>query len=913
MITRIVLLQHKRLPIRIDAVQNTNAVPVRLVLADYTIPAGSEARIYMRKPSGLEVYNNCEMENNNIIVRPTTQMYAEPGHIKAQIQIVTGNMIAASFPIWFNIAENIISSSAIESSNEIGVLDDLIKKARDAIARIEESIGQNKSYTCGITSDNGIVFKNNVGRTTLIAQVMNGTIDITDDYSTIWYKDGVACGTSRSVIVDAEDIDNKAVYKFISLDGNGMKMGECETTITNVYDGKDGAPGELGKDGSPGIDGVDGKTSYFHIAYADDALGNGFSQYPTDKSFLGTYVDFTAADSTDPLMYNWVKIEGAQGIDGAQGIPGENGIDGETSYLHVAYAYDEFGNGFSQESSNKAYMGTYTDFVADDSTDPTKYTWVKIQGKQGDPGANGKDGTPGKDGAPGEPGKDGKTSYTHIAYANSADGKTDFSVDNSDRKYVGMFVDFVQADSTDPEDYNWSLIQGADGSDGTPGKPGKDGKTPYFHVAYANSDGGTSGFSTTISEGKSYIGQYTDYTEADSTDPARYKWTKVKGENGQDGKDGNDGANGSDGENGQNAITGELSLSPVILPANADGVVISYTNAKGNFKIYDGTEEVTSKVAYSLVSATGVTASINSTTGAYTVSSIPNSTDYGTAIFKAVYNGITIQKILVIIKAKQGATGPTGAPGADGDNGLIISKTPPSSPYIGQLWQIASGEPIKRWSGTQWEIWYMQAVNLSVEDLSSLRATIGGWEIDLDSLRSPGDSKLVMDSTAGTIYTKRSSGIKGAEFVSDGIKFYSWNDDGNLVGRIGTAGKAGGRQSVALYADNGDSVIIGVARPEGMLPYIEITDTPHDGKKAGINILSGMHFPNGVWFGESGDRLWVQNGINTNGTISAQTVWSGGYRTVTSNVADQVTLNWTGSRLQLFVNSIFVGNVSLYQ
>ena len=487
MITRIVLLQHKRLPIRIDAVQNTNAVPIRLVLADYTIPAGSGARIYMRKPSGLEVYNNCEMENNSIIVRPTTQMYAEPGHIKAQIQIVTGNMIAASFPIWFNIAENIISSSAIESSNEIGVLDDLIKKARDAIARIEESIGQNKSYTCGITSDNGIVFKNNVGRTTLTAQVMNGTIDITGDYSTIWYKDGVACGTSGSVIVDAEDIDNKAVYKFMSLDENGMKMGESEVTITNVSDGKDGAPGTPGKDGTPGTDGVDGKTPYFHIAYADDALGNGFSQYPTDKSFLGTYVDFTAADSTDPLMYNWAKIEGAQGIDGAQGIPGENGIDGETSYLHVAYAYDEFGNGFSQESSNKAYMGTYTDFVADDSTDPTKYTWVKIQGKQGEPGANGKDGTPGKDGAPGEPGKDGKTSYTHIAYANSADGKTDFSVDNSDRKYVGMFVDFVQADSTNPEDYNWSLIQGADGSDGTPGKPGKDGKTPLSPLEWAES------------------------------------------------------------------------------------------------------------------------------------------------------------------------------------------------------------------------------------------------------------------------------------------------------------------------------------------------------------------------------------------------------------------------------------------
>lgn len=145
----------------------------------------------------------------------------------------------------------------------------------------------------------------------------------------------------------------------------------------------------------------------------------------------------------------------------------------------------------------------------------------------------------GKDGAngiPGKDGKDGKTQYTHLAYANSADGKKDFSVSDGNREYIGMYVDFVEADSTDPAKYTWSLIKGADGVQGVPGTPGADGKTPYFHIAYANSADGRTGFSVDDSVNKLYIGQYTDYTPNDSTDPTRYSWTKIKGEQGNAGR-----------------------------------------------------------------------------------------------------------------------------------------------------------------------------------------------------------------------------------------------------------------------------------------------------------------------------------------------------------------------------------------
>lgn len=145
----------------------------------------------------------------------------------------------------------------------------------------------------------------------------------------------------------------------------------------------------------------------------------------------------------------------------------------------------------------------------------------------------------GKDGAngiPGKDGKDGKTQYTHLAYANSADGKKDFSVSDGNREYIGMYVDFVEADSTDPTKYTWSLIKGADGAQGVPGTPGTDGKTPYFHIAYANSADGRTGFSVDDSVNKLYIGQYTDYTPNDSTDPTKYSWTKIKGEQGNAGR-----------------------------------------------------------------------------------------------------------------------------------------------------------------------------------------------------------------------------------------------------------------------------------------------------------------------------------------------------------------------------------------
>lgn len=229
--------------------------------------------------------------------------------------------------------------------------------------------------------------------------------------------------------------------------------------------------------------------------------------------------------------------------------------DVKTSYLHIAYANSSDGvTGFSTtDSTNKLYIGQYTDFVKADSTDPKKYSWTKIkgetgpQGPKGEPGLQGLQGPKGEQGIQGPKGEDGadgasgKTSYFHIKYSSVANPTTSSQMTETPSTYIGTYVDFEPTDSTDPSKYTWAQFkgsQGAKGEQGIPGTNGANGKTSYLHIAYANSADGKTGFSVSDSAGKLYIGQYTDFTQADSTDPTKYSWTKIKGETGATGATG---------------------------------------------------------------------------------------------------------------------------------------------------------------------------------------------------------------------------------------------------------------------------------------------------------------------------------------------------------------------------------------
>ena len=110
-IIRDIFVRNRGLPVQIDYVQGTNAVPLKFQFRDYTVPSGAAARIYVKKPSGKEVYNSASLSGNTVTVQPTTQMFAEAGEQEGQLQLTSGQKLLVTFPILFLVERNLISES----------------------------------------------------------------------------------------------------------------------------------------------------------------------------------------------------------------------------------------------------------------------------------------------------------------------------------------------------------------------------------------------------------------------------------------------------------------------------------------------------------------------------------------------------------------------------------------------------------------------------------------------------------------------------------------------------------------------------------------------------------------------------------------------------------------------------------
>lgn len=371
-----------------------------------------------------------------------------------------------------------------------------------------------------------------------MAIISTGQITIVDvddgktQYTHLAYADDISGGGFSKT-------DTNKKFIGIYQDFNAYQSDDPKKYTWSKWKGSDGV------NGVPGAPGRDGRTPYVHFAWANNSTGTeGFttSKNDTTRKYMGVYTDYTQTDSTNPADYTWQRVKGE---DGANGVPGKPGADGRTPYVHFAYADSEDGRtGFTVLGApGKKYMGTYTDFNQPDSTDPTKYKWSLIKGADGakgdrgdtgpmgpagPQGIQGLQGPKGDQGIPGQKGADGRTQYTHIAYANNASGGG-FSQTDQNKPYIGMYQDFTQADSSNPSSYRWTKWKGSDGSNGISGKPGADGKTSYIHFAYADSADGRTGFTVSGGSTKRYMGTYTDFTEADSTDPTKYKWVDVLG------------------------------------------------------------------------------------------------------------------------------------------------------------------------------------------------------------------------------------------------------------------------------------------------------------------------------------------------------------------------------------------------
>lgn len=705
--------------------------------------------------------------------------------------------------------------------------------------------------------------------------------------------------------------------------------------------GERGIAGATGAIGSPGPKGADGRSSYIHIKYAPVINPTDSQITDTPNAYIGVYTDYNQADSTSASAYTWSKW---QGEDGANGVAGAKGADGRTTYVHFAYANSTNGQtNFSTSYFDGAlYMGTLTDYTQTDSTNYAAYTWSRLKGDKGDKGDQGIQGIQGVDGRqgiPGPKGADGKTQYTHIAYANSADGKTDFSTSDSNRTYIGMYVDFNVNDSNTPSDYSWTLVKGADGTQGTPGKPGTDGKTPYFHTAWSYSADGTDGFTTvypnlnlldgtkdfsgvwwshdewetdgtykgltvkkriwqwqgiskpftaqkdgvytfsayvkgsgstatvyrfvncwdingnekwlalnalmgnsfdwlrdsftvnlktgdtlnpryeisgagtdsivwtaghkweegsvatpympsssevTTADWPSYIGQYTDHTKADKTNPSDYTWSLIRGNDGKDGATGKDGAAGKDGvgikttvityalssSGTDKPVTGWTSQVPSLVKgqylwtktvwtytdnSSETGYSVTYIAKDGNngndgIAGKDGVGIKTTTITYAGSTSgttppnTGWTSTVptvaagsylwTKTVWAYT----DNTSETGYSVAKMGNNGETGPQGP---QGNTGPQGPIGPAGSNGNPGKVVSDTEPTTKFKGLTWKYSGvvdmtlGDGTKiltgteyYWNGTVWALYEINAHNINGDNLSVTNGTFKDGKIE---------------------------------------------------------------------------------------------------------------------------------------------------------------------------------------
>ncbi len=305
------------------------------------------------------------------------------------------------------------SSNKTTFSNFKALENQLSDGIKEAFERLFE---QSIPYTIRLSTDNGIAFKNGQGQTIVTPTLMRGNKVINSGWR--WVVDGVIKATSSSYIVRAYDINQKMVLT-VSAWVDNKEVASEQLTLINTSDGLQGQKGGTGPKGDPGPKGDRGE--------------KGEKGDRGERGLQG--------------------LQGLQGAKGDQGIPGVRGADGRTQYTHIAYADTISGSGFSQTNADKIYIGVYVDFNSTDSANPADYRWTRWRGSDG---LNGKDGP---QGIPGKPGTDGRTPYFHRAWANSADGRTDFSTsDSTNKRYLGTLTDFTEADSQDPTRYNWTAL-----------------------------------------------------------------------------------------------------------------------------------------------------------------------------------------------------------------------------------------------------------------------------------------------------------------------------------------------------------------------------------------------------------------------------------------------------------------------
>lgn len=242
------------------------------------------------------------------------------------------------------------------------------------------------------------------------------------------------------------------------------------------------------------------------------------------------------------------------------------------------------------------------------------------------------------------------------------------------------------------------------------------------------------------------------------------------------------GKNGSDGQDGKSPIVGYLTNENFIIQTNPDGSLNSQSLAKANgfFNVYQGENKLTNGVTFSIVSQTGVNVTLNATTGYYKVNSM--SADFGTAIFKAVYNKVEIQKQLMVVKNKSAV-------------GVVVADTPPNNPIVGQLWKNTgygngySYGTTYYYTGSSWQVYLFYAANIQADNLAALSANLGN--VTAGTITSSS-----FTTTFDRAYTSTKDRV-GSLVLNDGKMRIDYYDRNTSTGQVSA------RDSYMEYSESG--------------------------------------------------------------------------------------------------------------
>lgn len=408
------------------------------------------------------------------------------------------------------VEQKISFSNPTNNKTTFGNFKELENRTSGDLRSVFEQMVENiRPYNILVSTDNGVLFKNNTGQSTLRPTLKRGNQVINATYRFV--IDGSIVSSGLTYTVKASDITKPTVVT-ISAWVDNKKVASEEVTFLNVSDGKQGPQGPQGPKGA------DGKTPYIHTAWAYSADG-------TDR-FTTVYPKLNLIDGTRDFSGNWNRAWAWQTDGTYKGLIVKKrtdlwmGIDKtftapkDGTYTFSAYikcsgntanpARHVNLNGFWDRNTFKSY-GNNFDWLRDSfsvklKTGDTIAARYEISGK-------------GTLWTAGHKWEEGSTATPWMPSASEA-------TTDDYPKYIGQYTNYNQVDSPNPQDYTWSLIRGNDGADG---------KTPYVHFAYADSADGRTGFSLTQTGSKRYLGVLTNFIKEDSTNPSDYTWNDTAG------------------------------------------------------------------------------------------------------------------------------------------------------------------------------------------------------------------------------------------------------------------------------------------------------------------------------------------------------------------------------------------------